>query len=118
MSDWHAGFDQILQLVNVPISASILRSKGAKHHKPIVVTNGQVMEDVGRAVELFNGWAITQKINPNALEILNKGDLLKLFRKHATTVWPVNIPTQIHILKFLSSEGNRRAPFTGFCLID
>ena len=104
MGDWHSGFQQVQQLVNMPIP-SVLVGRIGLSHVPIVVTNGEVMEDVQHAVDSFNRLGAVEKPNRNDLTFLTRGQILHILYKHSKGIWPADIESEISILRFLSATG-------------
>lgn len=108
MADWNAGYQQVLQLASLPIDKGI----GAKaRHVPVLVTNGHVHEGVYSAIEKFNYKNNLDKLNSKKLEIWDRGVLVNLFASYAGLIWPVDLESQLQIMKMLAASG--RDPIDG-----
>lgn len=94
MSQWHGIYHQIMQLVTMPIARLLSGAVGAKH-APVLVTNGEIEEDLRSAIETFNSEFVPQYPNALPLQIWTRGNLIELFSAVAGSVWPADIPTQI-----------------------
>ncbi len=103
MSQWHQIYPQILQLVTAPIRG--LLSGGCHHHTPVLVTNGEVEEDVQSAISSFNADFLPHYPHSRKLEIWNRGKLVALFAKVSRSAWPVSIQTQISVMKSAIGDG-------------
>lgn len=106
MSQWHALQAQILQLVLTPISSLISGKKGAKH-RPILVTNGEIEEDVQAAIVNFNNELVAQYKHAKPLEIWTRGVLISQLSEVANSVWPTNLISQLNILKSITARGGK-----------
>lgn len=106
MSQWHALQAQILQLVLTPIPSLISGKKGAKH-RPILVTNGEIEEDVQAAIVNFNTELVAQYKHAKSLEIWTRGILISQLSKVANSVWPTNLVSQLNILKSITISSGK-----------
>jgi hypothetical protein len=98
MSQWHKHFDQLRQLCHLPI-LDIIGSRIVEKFTPVLVTNGEVEEDVQHALTLFNRGRSNRSKEAGPLRIWNRGTLLRLFDKASESIWPQEPHIQIELLK-------------------
>src|SRR5215218_1083911 len=77
MGQWHEIYPQVIQLVTMPLAA-LLSGKKTAHHRPILVTNGEVEEDVQSAISAFNSTFVPQYASALPLELWTRGTLIRL----------------------------------------
>jgi len=104
MGQWHEIYPQVIQLVTMPLAA-LLSGKKTAHHRPILVTNGEVEEDVQSAISAFNSTFVPQYASALPLELWTRGTLIRLLADAAAAVWPANLSTQIELLRAAASGG-------------
>lgn len=98
MSQWQLHMPQLLQLCRLPIR-DIVGSTIIRKFAPVLVTNGEVEEDVQAALELFNSEPSNRSASSSPLRVWNRGTLLKLFTEGAELIWPHDTKTQIDLLR-------------------
>ncbi len=112
ISQWHELQLQINTLVYQPVSHPAV--KAGTVHRPVLVTNGEIHEDVYAAIASFN--AHVKAVNPTAqpLETIARGQLLDMVMRSAATLWPVDLVLQRNILNVFASEGDDELPSDEF----
>jgi hypothetical protein len=103
MKHWHEMYDQVIQLVAAPVAPLITGRDGA--HNPILVTNGEMEEDVRAAIKDFNETRVPKYPGARRLQVWTRGNLLELFGRAATSVWPTDIETQVALLRSVAADG-------------
>ncbi|MEE1656387.1 hypothetical protein VB618_09275 [Microvirga sp. CF3062] len=103
ISQWHEIYTQVVQLVTVPISR-LLTGRVAAKHTPILVTNGEVEEDVQAAIAQFNAEFLPNYPGAKPLQIWTRGKLIELFSNVAETVWPADLERQVRLLRSVTSD--------------
>jgi hypothetical protein len=109
MSQWHGLFQQVMQLVTMPLPQLLTGKRGARH-RPILVTNGEIEEDVQAAIGTFNSDLVSQYPHALPLEVWARGRLIQLFAGVAESVWPADLNTQIRLLKSATGTGRDAIP--------
>lgn len=110
VSQWHALIAQINTLVYQPVSHPSV--KPGTRHTPVLVTNGEIHEDVYAAIASFNT-AITGPV-ARPLQTIARGQMLRQILDSADTVWPVDVPTQRRLLNIFASPGDDELPSDEF----
>jgi hypothetical protein len=77
-------------------------------HKSFLVTNGVVDEEVHRSIDDMNKTLLAGAGSP--IEIIQRGQLLSLFGKHAAEFWPSEIPDLSRVFRLLAADGNEQRP--------
>jgi hypothetical protein len=103
MSQWHALSNQIFQLVTTPVAEAISQKK-SEAHRPILVTNGEIEEDVRAAVSIFNEGIRANYPHSRPLELWSRGMLVEMLSQVAASIWPTDLSTQILLLKAITVE--------------
>ena len=73
-------------------------------HQSFLVTNGEVDEEVHRAIGDFNA-KYAHGGNRNRLTLMARGDLLGLCTKHALGWWPAALEEANHLLSLMTEQG-------------
>lgn len=107
MSQWQSIYAQILQLVITPLPNLIA---GKTKHRPILVTNGEVDEDVRSAIENLNQSFVPQYPSALPLELWTRGTLISLFAGVASSVWPTQLETQASLLRAITADPRDSLP--------
>ncbi len=106
IGEWKEIYDQLIQLVSMPIPLTVSSTKRAVKHIPVLVTNGEVHENVRVAVDAFNRDVVpTLGSNAQPLRLWARGDLLSMFSKASSVAWPTSIDAQVAVLKSISQAG-------------
>jgi hypothetical protein len=110
IAQWQTLIAQIQTLIYQPISHPSI--KAGTPHTPVLVTNGEIHEDVYAAINGLNA----SIVGPNArkLQTITRGPLLEQIIKAADTVWPVDIGAQRNVLNIYVSEGDDELPVQEF----
>jgi hypothetical protein len=110
ISQWHNLIAQVNTLVYQPVSHPSL--KPGTPHTPVLVTNGEIHEDVYAAIAGFN----VAIVGPNArpLQTIARGQMLRQIIDAADTLWPVDISTQRNILNIVATRGDDELPMDAF----
>jgi hypothetical protein len=108
ISQYHDILSQLNALVYQPVSHPAV--KAGTTHVPILVTNGEIHEDVLAAIASYNDGikAALPKVQP--LQTIACGQLLKLILDSADTLWPVDVNLQRNILNVLTAVGDNELP--------
>jgi hypothetical protein len=112
ISQWHTLLPQINTLVYQPVSHPAI--KPGRIHTPVLVTNGEIHEDVHAAIAAYNAELSATLPKRNPLQTIARSQLLKLIIDSADTVWPVDIQIQRNILNMYASAGNDELPTNEF----
>jgi hypothetical protein len=106
----HSLIAQIQTLIYQPVSHPSV--KPGTPHTPVLVTNGEIHEDVYSAIRDLND----SIFGPNArkLQTITRGPLLAKVIKAADTVWPVDIAAQRSVLNIYVSQGDDELPMSEF----
>lgn len=113
MSQWHALQNQILQLVTTPIPRSIT-GRPTSQHTPIIVTNGEIEEDVHAAITNLNNELVPQYKHSRPIQVWSRGKLIELFTRATGSVWPTELNAQLGILKSIAAGGRRSLDLAEF----
>jgi len=112
ISQWQKLLPQINTLVYQPVSHPAI--KPGTIHTPVLVTNGEINEDVNAAIVAYNADLSATLPRRNPLQTMARGQLLKFIIDSADTVWPVDIQVQRNILNMFSSAGDDELPMKEF----
>jgi hypothetical protein len=112
ISQWHELLPQINALVYQPISHPSV--KRGVLHAPVLVTNGEIHEDVLAAIHAYNTSVELSVPKAEPLTTMARGELLKLVLNSAETIWPASINAQRNILNVFSSAGDDQVPVQEF----
>ncbi|TCV45239.1 hypothetical protein [Agrobacterium tumefaciens] len=75
-------------------------------HKCFLVTNGEVEEEVQRAIDDLNLGYERRRFHPNSrLRLISRGMLLDMAVKHSTTFWPESFSVHEKLIRYYSDEG-------------
>lgn len=113
ISQWQDLIAQINTLVYQPITSPALSK--SKPHTPVLVTNGEIHEDVAAAITLFNSAIVGPNARP--LQTIARGQLLQQILQTAATIWPTDVPTQRRLLNMLVASGDDELPLDEFAKI-
>lgn len=112
ISQWQEIIPQINTLVYQPISHPSV--KNGTLHTPILVTNGEIHEDVLAAITAYNTSIANNVPKVRQLQTIARGQLLRMLIDSADTLWPAGIQTQRNILNIFSSAGDDELPIKEF----
>jgi hypothetical protein len=106
----HAQFREIQhQLWELFHQAVVLPGAPPERHRSYLVTNGEVDEEVHRAISDFNlQYAKASGAVP--LEIWSRGTLLELLKKHAEQLWPWRLEDVGLLLELMTHSGRDQLP--------
>lgn len=113
MAQWHDIYTQVVQLVGSPVPKAI-GNRSAEPHRPILVTNGEVDEDVTAAISLFNDQVVPTLPAAMPLECWTRGRVLALISAESEAAWPGDIASQILVAKIVASDGLDRVDADDF----
>ncbi|HVV79764.1 MAG TPA: hypothetical protein VHD59_09155 [Pseudolabrys sp.] len=112
VSQWHELIPQINALVYQPIIHPNIKAKTI--HQPILVTNGEIHEDVLAAIVIYNAAVEASGLKVKPLKTIARGELLSLFVEQAEKIWPVDPESQREILNLLACSGTDSVPENAF----
>lgn len=112
ISQWQELIPQINSLIYQPINHPNIPASAL--HQPILVTNGEIHEDVSAAIVALNQRVAAAVPVVRQLSTMARGELLSLFVAHADKIWPVSVEMQRDILNLLASDGGDAAPSRHF----
>jgi hypothetical protein len=115
ISQWQDLIPQINTLVYQPVSHPAVR-RGALH-VPVLVTNGEIHEDVYAAIAAYNTAVQASVPRAEPLETISRGALLKMLIDSADTLWPAGVQAQRNILNVFSAAGDDELPTEEFIQI-
>jgi hypothetical protein len=102
ISQWQDIFPQIRQLVGMPVPSALSAKKG-RRHESILVTNGEVDEDVLAAIGVFN--EAEEHSQPGGkLVVWTRGTVVSLIAAAVATSWPRSLETQKYLLSLLIAD--------------
>lgn len=101
ISQWHAINGQIQDLVAGDVPHPSV--KKAKKFRPFLVTNGQIDEDVCRAIGDVN--KTFKKRYKRTLEVICRGDLLDMTKRISLTLWPSELQDTFTFLQLFTQSG-------------
>ncbi|MGX9424037.1 hypothetical protein [Bradyrhizobium sp. LeoA1S1] len=110
MSQWHTLIAQLQTLIYQPVSHPAI--KPGTPHTPVLVTNGEIHEDVYAAITGLN--AAIAAPHARSLQTIARGQLLQKIVNAADTIWPVDISTQRNVLNIFVSKGDDELPLAEF----
>lgn len=100
---------QILQLINNPIPVDSLR---LKPHKSYLVTNGHVEEEARLAINELNLGFVRDGFPNRQLEIIQRGDLLRMASDLGHSLWPSEFRRMQLMLELLVEKGDDKLPIS------
>jgi hypothetical protein len=112
ISQWHDLLPQINTLVYQPVSHPSVKA-GTKH-RSVLVTNGEIHEDVYAAIAAYNTQLVASLPKRAPLETVARGQLLTQIINAAETLWPVDVSMQRDILNIFSAPGDDELPIDNF----
>jgi hypothetical protein len=89
ISQWHQLLPQINTLVYQPVSHPAV--KAGSIHISVLVTNGEIHEDVYAAIAGYNTELESALPKRSSLQTIARGQLLKQIIDSAETLWPVDV---------------------------
>lgn len=101
ISQWQSINGQIQDLVAGDIPHPSV--KKAKKFRPFLVTNGQIEEDVCRAIGDYN--KTFKKRYKRTLEVMCRGDLLEMAKRISLTLWPSELQDTFTFLQLFTQNG-------------
>ncbi|WP_316179997.1 MULTISPECIES: hypothetical protein [unclassified Bradyrhizobium] len=110
IAQWQSLIPQIQTLVYQPVMHPAVRP--GTPHIPVLVTNGEIHEDVYAAISGFNHSILGPNAQP--LQVITRGPLLKQVIDAADTLWPISISAQRNVLNIYASNGDDEAPLEEF----
>ena len=103
LTQWREIMPQITELVEQPI---VYPGIPDTPHKCFIVTNGEVDEEVQRAVDDLNRGYERRKLHPNQrVFVVSRGTLLKWTNKHAGDYWPDDFSVHEKLIKMYNVDG-------------
>ena len=106
----HAQFRDIhAQLFELATQAIVFPGCPPGPHRSYLVTNGNVDEEVQRAIDDMN--RSFDRSGTGSIVIISRGQLLQWFRDHAAEFWPSEIPELNRVFQLLAATGNEQPPF-------
>jgi hypothetical protein len=108
ISQWQELITQINTLVYQPIAHPAV--KAGTPHTPVLVTNGEIHEDVLAAIKGYNSGLQRTRPQVKPLETIARGQLLQMILKSADTLWPVEVSIQKNMLNVFAAAGNDELP--------
>lgn len=113
LSKWRDGLEkQIVALVHNQIVHPSIPSN--KRHRPFIVLNGELSEEVARSIDDFNRGL---KRRPKLTAIV-RGQLLDRFKKLGTEFWPSEISAEFKLfLELLLTNGRENLPKAKFAAL-
>lgn len=103
---------QIIELIEQPIVYPGVQNIP---HRSILVTNGEVEEEVQRAIEDMNiGLSNRGFSDQSKLSIWSRGSLLDLSLKHSGAFWTENFHIQEMLIRLYNEDGHNTANFDIF----
>jgi hypothetical protein len=115
ISQWQELLPQINTLVYQPISHPSV--KAGTRHMPVLVTNGEIHEDVYAAITSYNAGLVPNQPAIKPLQTIARGQLLKQILSSADTLWPVEVKLQRDILNVFTAPGDDELPMEQFVSI-
>ena len=100
---------QLNELVNQPIVYPGVPK--SKWHKSYLVTNGEIEEEVQRAIDDFNEGQDRAGFNDRKLEIISRGTLLKWVIDLGTSLWPSEVETSRPLVQLMAEDGKGEFEF-------
>lgn len=101
ISQWQSISGQIQDLVVGDIAHPSV--KKSKKFKPFLVTNGQLEEEVWRAIGDMN--RTFQKRYKRTLGVLCRGDLLEMAKRASLAIWPTELEDTFTFLQLFTQNG-------------
>lgn len=106
----HAQYREIApQLLELATQSIVFPGRPPGPHRSYLVTNGNVDEEVQRAIDDVNR-NFAERGSASRIEIIARGQLLAWFKERAD-FWPSEIPELHRMFKLLASNGNEQPPF-------
>ena len=103
LSQWRDIRDQVTELVEQPI---VYPGVPDIPHKCYLVTNGEVDEEVQRAIDDLNRNYQRRQLHPNQrLTVISRGKLLRWANKHAGDYWPNDFSIHEKLVKMYNVDG-------------
>lgn len=100
---------QIVELIEQPI---IYPGIPKTPHKCFLVTNGEIEEEVQRAVDDLNRGYERRGFHPNSrLQFMSRGALLDLANRHSGTFWTEGVSVNRKLIKFYNEDGRSSMKF-------
>lgn len=114
IKQWRTINSQIIDLVTLsPAHPSI---DSIKIHKSFLVTNGEIEEEVQRAInDLNQGW-INSGQKQYKLHTIVRGELLDCFKSLQNSLWPSELTNIKGFLELFLSDGRAQLPREKFCI--
>jgi hypothetical protein len=81
-----------------------------RRHRAVLVTNGQVEEEVQRAIQDFNRAHRRRGVGARRLELIQRGDLLDDAVELGAKLWPSELADVNVLLELLVEDGRSRLP--------
>ena len=103
LSQWREIRDQITELVEQPI---VYPGVADIPHKCYLVTNGEVDEEVQRAIDDLNRNYERRSFHPNQrVKVISRGTLLSWANKHAGDYWPDDFSVHEKLIRMYNVDG-------------
>lgn len=113
ISQWQDLIPQINALVYQPLNHPNL--KPGIPYQPILVTNGEIHEDVLSAIVAYNLGVEASGRGLKSVKTIARGELLSFFLDHSKKIWPVDLEAQRQILNLLAAKGDDLLPEDIYC---
>ncbi|MBO6538292.1 MAG: hypothetical protein JJ969_02735 [Rhizobiaceae bacterium] len=113
ISQWQSHTLQLVQLCRMPIR-DIVRGRIVRRFIPVLVTNGEIEEDVQSALELFNKEPSNRASEAAPLRMWNRGKLLELFAEESELIWPHRTQSQVAFLRGVVRDFREEADIREF----
>ena len=113
LADWQRYKGEIDELVELPISSAIVRSR--QYHRPYFVTNGRVADTVLNRIETAN--KVWKRHNPRPLQAVQGQELLSRFIKAHGSFLPRETEAFSNFLELIVNSGTGpfdKAKFSAF----
>jgi hypothetical protein len=104
--DYDDMLPQLLQLVEHPI---VYAGVPEVAHRSFLVTNGQVEEEVQRAIDDLNR-GLSRRGHANGIEIWSRGRILRMAVEQGEALWPSELEDVNVLLELLIDPGNGSFP--------
>lgn len=103
LSQWREIREQITELVEQPI---VYPGVADIPHKCFLVTNGEVDEEVQRAIDDLNRSYERRGLHPNQrVLVISRGTLLRWAKKHAGNYWPDDFSVHEKLIRMYNVDG-------------
>ena len=111
ISQWRGFRSQLLDLVTLPpVHPSIPKGLRNVPHRSFLVTNGEIDEEVSRAIDDWNRDLRRRQSSSNGLQTIVGGEILRMALETMNTVWPSELLDMKSVFELIVENGRSRFP--------